>query len=93
MTHDNSRVESFATEMLQQVNNESVTRIELLDEFVDYCVKKDIPKNGFDSLRRFFPELRRVLKNNGIEVVENNAHTAPKFLNLIITGDTDNEII
>ncbi|KAA8461662.1 hypothetical protein [Weissella paramesenteroides] len=93
MTQDNSPVASFATERLQQKNDESVTRIELLDAFVDYCVKRDIPKNGFDSPRRFFPELRRVLKNNGIEVVENNSHTSPKFLNLIITGDTDDEAI
>nr|CCC56113.1 putative uncharacterized protein [Weissella thailandensis fsh4-2] len=93
MTQDNSPVASFATERLQQKNDESVTRIELLDAFVGYCVKRDIPKNGFDSPRRFFPELRRVLKNNGIEVVENNSHTSPKFLNLIITGDTDDEAI
>lgn len=93
MTQDNSPVTSFATERLQQKNDESVTRIELLDAFVGYCVKRDIPKNGFDSPRRFFPELRRVLKNNGIEVVENNSHTSPKFLNLIITGDTDDEAI
>lgn len=93
MTQDNSPVASFATERLQQKNDESVTRIELLDAFVDYCVKRDIPKIGFDSPRRFFPELRRVLKNNGIEVVENNSHTSPKFLNLIITGDTDDEAI
>ena len=93
MTKDNSPVASFVTEMIQQVNDESITRVELLDAFVAYCMKRDVPKNGFDSPRRFFPELRRVLKNNGIEVVENNAHTSPKFLNLVITEESDNEAI